>query len=95
MLSHSFFYKNLIFGISIFAYNAFCAFSGQYIYEDTYMTLYNVIFTSVLPLIIGMFDRDMDRPWALKYPGIYKQGGCDLSCIELVSQHISLVLMCR
>ncbi|MEW5306196.1 MAG: hypothetical protein WDW36_008680 [Sanguina aurantia] len=69
-----FFYKNLIFGISIFAYNAFCAFSGQYIYEDTYMTLYNVIFTSVLPLIIGMFDRDMDRPWALKYPGIYKQG---------------------
>lgn len=40
------------------------------------MTLYNVIFTALSPIVIGIFDRDVDKEVALKYPGLYKQSGC-------------------
>lgn len=69
-----FFYKNLLFGTTIFCFNAFTAFSGQYMYNDFYMTLFNVVFTSLLPIVIGMFDRDVDREMGLRYPALYKQG---------------------
>lgn len=71
-----FFYKNMLFGTTIFCYNAFTAFSGQFIYNDFYMTLYNVVFTALTPIVIGMFDRDLDKEMGLKYPGLYCQGAC-------------------
>ncbi len=36
---------------------------------DFYMSLYNVIFTVLPPLIIGMFDQDVDREMSRLYPG--------------------------
>ena len=36
---------------------------------DFYMSLYNVIFTVLPPLIIGMFDQDVDRDMSRLYPG--------------------------
>ncbi|BDA43574.1 Phospholipid-transporting ATPase 3 [Coccomyxa sp. Obi] len=69
-----FFYKNILFGLTIFFYNALCFFSGQIIYNDFYMSLYNVIFTVLPPLIIGMFDQDVDRDMSRLYPGLYQAG---------------------
>ncbi|PNH05393.1 Phospholipid-transporting ATPase 3 [Tetrabaena socialis] len=69
-----FFYKNMLFGVTIFAFNAFNGFSGQFIYNDFYMTLFNVVFTALTPIVIGIFDRDVDKEMALKYPGLYIQG---------------------
>ncbi|KAG2453313.1 hypothetical protein HYH02_001537 [Chlamydomonas schloesseri] len=69
-----FFYKNMLFGVTIFVFNAFNAFSGQFIYNDFYMTLFNVVFTALTPVVIGIFDRDVDKQMALKYPGLYMQG---------------------
>ncbi|GLC46227.1 hypothetical protein PLESTM_001842700 [Pleodorina starrii] len=69
-----FFYKNMLFGVTIFVFNAFNAFSGQFIYNDFYMTLFNVVFTALTPVVIGIFDRDVDKAMALKYPGLYMQG---------------------
>ena len=46
---------NLVFGISIFVFNAFTNFSGQYMYSDVYMTLFNVIFTAVRLGFIGQY----------------------------------------
>ena len=71
-----FFYKNLLFGLTLFAYNAFAAFSGQYLYSDVYMLLYNSLFVFLTPLVIGIFDRDVDKEMGLKYPGLYRQGEC-------------------
>ncbi|GFR43002.1 hypothetical protein Agub_g4001, partial [Astrephomene gubernaculifera] len=45
-----FFYKNMLFSITLFTYSAFTTFSGSYIYNDTSMTLFNVVFTSATPL---------------------------------------------
>ncbi len=38
------------------------------------MTLYNVVFTSLTPGVIGIFDRDVDREMGLRFPTLYKQG---------------------
>ena len=43
-------------------------------YNDFYMTLFNILFTSLMPLAIGIFDRDVDRKKCIKYPSMYKQG---------------------
>jgi phospholipid-transporting ATPase len=69
-----FFYKNLLYGSTIFVYNAFSLFSGQPIYNDFYMTLFNVVFTAAAPLVVGWFDRDLDKNMGLKYPFLYKEG---------------------
>lgn len=69
-----FFYKNLLYGSTIFVYNAFSLFSGQPIYNDFYMTLFNVVFTAAAPLVVGWFDRDLDKNAGLKYPFLYKEG---------------------
>lgn len=69
-----FFYKNIYFGLTIFLYNSFCLFSGQLIYDDFYMSLYNVIFTSLAPFAVGLLDQDVDRISSLQFPGLYRQG---------------------
>jgi len=68
-----FFYKNLLFGLTIFAYNALTAFSGQPLYNDVYMSMFNVVFTAVAPLVIGWFDADLDKRYSRRYPQLYKE----------------------
>jgi hypothetical protein len=48
-------------------------------YNDFYMTLFNVVFTVLTPFVIGVFDRDVDKSMALRFPWLYKQGACVLS----------------
>ncbi|GMH35862.1 hypothetical protein BSKO_03730 [Bryopsis sp. KO-2023] len=69
-----FLYKNVFFGLTIFLYNALTLFSGQLIYDDFYMSLYNVIFTSLAPLAVGLLDQDVDRQTSLRFPELYRQG---------------------
>ena len=138
-----FFYKNLLFGTTIFVYNAFALFSGQPIYNggppmpdeegagapwparqrrkrsgevartgpgggdgrvcgvsehlrlpvlaldrprtrtravatprhaDFYMTLFNVVFTATAPLVVGWFDRDLDKAYGTRFPLLYREG---------------------
>lgn len=73
-----FFYKNLFYGSTIFVYNAFALFSGQPIYNDFYMTLFNVVFTAAAPLVVGWFDRDLEKNYGLRFPFLYAEG--ELSC---------------
>lgn len=37
---------------------------------DFYMSLYNVVFTAMMPLIVGTMDIDVNREMSRKYPGI-------------------------
>ena len=36
---------------------------------DFYMSLYNVVFTALTPLIVGTMDSDVNREMSRKYPG--------------------------
>lgn len=79
-----FFYKNLFYGSTIFVYNAFALFSGQPIYNDFYMTLFNVVFSAAAPLVVGWFDRDLDKEVGLRFPFLYREGE-SFQCIGTLS----------
>lgn len=55
---------------------------------DFYMSLYNVIFTVLPPLIIGMFDQDVDREMSRLYPGAI------LLIFHFMSSHQRLLSCC-
>ncbi|XP_050223606.1 probable phospholipid-transporting ATPase 8 isoform X2 [Mercurialis annua] len=69
-----FFYKNLAFGFTLFWYEAYTSFSGQPAYNDWYMSFYNVFFTSLPVIALGVFDQDVSARLCLKYPLLYQEG---------------------
>ncbi|KAK1419813.1 hypothetical protein QVD17_29172 [Tagetes erecta] len=69
-----FFYKNIVFGTTIFLYEAYTSFSAQPAYNDWYMSLYNVFFTSLPAIALGVFDQDVSARFCLKFPLLYQEG---------------------
>ncbi|OMO59155.1 Cation-transporting P-type ATPase [Corchorus capsularis] len=69
-----FFYKNITFGFTLFWYEAYASFSGQPAYNDWYMSCYNVFFTSLPVIALGVFDQDVSARLCLKYPLLYREG---------------------
>jgi magnesium-transporting ATPase (P-type) len=54
-----FFYKNLVFTIPQFFFTFLWAFSGQTIYDDWYITFYNMVFTALPLLMRSIYERDI------------------------------------
>lgn len=54
-----FFYKNMVMTLPQFLYSFFCGFSGQTIFDDWYITLYNMVFTCFPLLIKAILDQDV------------------------------------
>ncbi|KAL6011004.1 putative phospholipid-transporting ATPase 9 [Asimina triloba] len=69
-----FFYKNIAFGFTFFLFEAFASFSGQAAYNDWYSSCYNVFFTSLPVLALGVFDQDVSARYCLKFPLLYREG---------------------
>ncbi|GAB2297092.1 Putative phospholipid-transporting ATPase 9 [Dionaea muscipula] len=69
-----FFYKNITFGVTMFLYEAFTSFSGEPAYNDWYLSLYNVLFTSLPPIALGVLDQDVSARFCLKFPLLYQEG---------------------
>ncbi|KAI3503445.1 hypothetical protein L1887_31886 [Cichorium endivia] len=69
-----FFYKNIAFGFTLFWFEAHASFSGQPAYNDWYMSFYNVFFTSLPVIALGVFDQDVSARLCLKYPMLYQEG---------------------
>ncbi|KAK9080934.1 hypothetical protein Syun_031331 [Stephania yunnanensis] len=69
-----FFYKNVTFGITVFLFEANTSFSGQPAYNDWYMSLYNVLFTSLPAMALGVFDQDVSPRFCIKFPQLYQEG---------------------
>nr|GEV50343.1 putative phospholipid-transporting ATPase 9 [Tanacetum cinerariifolium] len=69
-----FFYKNIVFGTTVFLYEAYASFSGQPAYNDWYLSLYNVFFTSLPAIALGVFDQDVSARFCLKFPLLYQEG---------------------
>ncbi|KAK6892469.1 Phospholipid-transporting ATPase DNF1 [Candida tropicalis] len=70
----SFFYKNIIFNIALFWYGIYCDFDGTYLFEFTYLMFYNLAFTSLPVIFLGIFDQDVDAKVSLLVPQIYRSG---------------------
>ncbi|KAL5728725.1 P-type phospholipid transporter [Ranunculus cassubicifolius] len=69
-----FFYKNIAFGLTLFYFEAFAGFSGQSVYDDWYMILFNVILTSLPVISLGVFEQDVSSEVCLQFPALYQQG---------------------
>ena len=42
--------------------------------------MFNVVFTACAPLVVGWFDRDLDKGYGLRFPLLYKDGEAPGSC---------------
>nr|CAG8507514.1 1340_t:CDS:10 [Entrophospora candida] len=69
-----FFYKNIVWTIAMFWYQIWTGFTAQYLYDYTYIMLYNLIFTAFPVMFLGTFDQDVNAKVSLKYPQLYKRG---------------------
>ena len=55
-------------------YSFFNNFSGQIAYESWTLSLYNVVFTVLPPLVIGIFDQFVSARILDRYPQLYSLG---------------------
>ncbi|XP_039016955.1 probable phospholipid-transporting ATPase 8 isoform X1 [Hibiscus syriacus] len=69
-----FFYKNITFGFTLFWFEVYASFSGQPAYNDWYMSCYNVLFTSLPVIALGVFDQDVSASLCLEHPLLYQEG---------------------
>ncbi|KAI1645875.1 phospholipid-translocating P-type ATPase [Daldinia loculata] len=70
----NFFYKNMVWTLCILWFQCFCNFDITYVFEYTYILLFNLIFTSVPPIVIGVLDQDVSDKVSLAVPQLYRRG---------------------
>lgn len=70
----NFFYKNVIWTFTIFWYQIYCDFDMTYLYDYTYILLFNLAFTSVPVIFMGVLDQDVSDKVSLAVPQLYRRG---------------------
>lgn len=71
-MSLYFIYKNVMYVNLLFWYQFFCGFSGSVMINAWVLILFNLIFTSVPPLIYGVLDQDSHADTLMAYPELYQ-----------------------
>ncbi|XP_043916326.1 phospholipid-transporting ATPase VD [Protopterus annectens] len=69
-----FFYKNVAYVNLLFWYQFFCGFSGTSMTDYWILIFFNLLFTSVPPIIYGILDRDISAEILMHHPELYKPG---------------------
>ncbi|EST05026.1 P-type ATPase, A domain protein [Kalmanozyma brasiliensis GHG001] len=69
-----FFYKNIIWTSILFFYQIHSDFSGSYIFDYTYILLYNLVFSSLCVIVIGALDQVVNIKALLAFPQTYQRG---------------------
>ena len=54
-----FFYKNMVFTVCQFYFSFVCGWSGETIYDDYYITFYNLIFTALPVIVRAVIEQDV------------------------------------
>ncbi|NXT53522.1 AT8B2 ATPase, partial [Pluvianellus socialis] len=84
-----FFYKNFAFTLVHFWYGFFSGFSAQAspastVYDEWFITLYNLVYTSLPVLGMSLFDQDVDDRWSILFPQLYVPGQQNLYFNKIV-----------
>ncbi|XP_010140691.1 PREDICTED: phospholipid-transporting ATPase ID-like, partial [Buceros rhinoceros silvestris] len=79
-----FFYKNFAFTLVHFWYGFFSGFSAQTVYDEWFITLYNLVYTSLPVLGMSLFDQDVDDRWSILFPQLYVPGQQNLYFNKMV-----------
>jgi phospholipid-translocating P-type ATPase (flippase) len=69
-----FLYKNFFLTIVLFAYTFICSYSGTSIFNASLLVGYNLFFTTVPIIVIGIFDEDLPGDKIIKQPQVYGLG---------------------
>ncbi|XP_063753235.1 phospholipid-transporting ATPase ID-like isoform X2 [Eleginops maclovinus] len=73
-----FFYKNFTFTFVHFWFAFFCGFSAQTVYDEWFITLYNLVYTALPVLGMSLFDQDVNDVWSFQHPQLYVPGQLNL-----------------
>lgn len=99
-----FFYKNAAFVFLIFWYQLYCGFSGSVMIDQMYLMLYNLLFTSLPPLAIGVYDQDAPEHILRENPHLYGRGRLGkvyrtnsflLTMIDAIYQSLTVFFICQ
>ncbi|XP_055690587.1 phospholipid-transporting ATPase ID isoform X4 [Lutzomyia longipalpis] len=69
-----FFYKNFAFTLCHFWFAFFCGFSAQTVFDPMFISVYNLFYTSLPVLALGVFEQDVSDKNSLEYPKLYTPG---------------------
>ncbi|XP_029400877.1 probable phospholipid-transporting ATPase VD [Mus pahari] len=69
-----FFYKNVAYVNLLFWYQFFCGFSGTSMTDYWVLIFFNLLFTSVPPIIYGVLEKDVSAETLLQLPELYRSG---------------------
>ncbi|QRW20918.1 phospholipid-translocating P-type ATPase [Rhizoctonia solani] len=70
----NFFYKNVIWTFAMFWFCFWNSFDATYLYQYTFILLYNTVFTSLPVIVLGAFDQDINAKASLAFPQLYRRG---------------------
>ncbi|KAH8662013.1 hypothetical protein BX600DRAFT_308143 [Xylariales sp. PMI_506] len=70
----NFFYKNMIWTFSIFWFQCYTNFDITYLFDYTYIIMFNLFFTSVPVMLMGVLDQDVSDAVSLAVPQLYRRG---------------------
>ncbi|XP_023579830.1 probable phospholipid-transporting ATPase IM [Octodon degus] len=73
-----FLYKNFAFTLVHFWFGFFCGFSAQTVYDQWFITLFNIVYTSLPVLAMGIFDQDVNDQNSMDCPQLYEPGQLNL-----------------
>uniref|UniRef100_A0A8D2L9A8 Phospholipid-transporting ATPase n=1 Tax=Varanus komodoensis TaxID=61221 RepID=A0A8D2L9A8_VARKO len=68
-----FFYKNMFVAL-LFWYQFYCGFSGSSMIDQWYLIFFNLLFSSIPQLIVGVLDQDVPADILIAVPQLYTSG---------------------
>ncbi|XP_037711447.1 phospholipid-transporting ATPase ID isoform X7 [Drosophila subpulchrella] len=69
-----FFYKNFAFTLCHCWYSLFCGFSAQTVFDPMFISVYNLFYTSLPVLALGVFEQDVSDKNSVDFPRLYTPG---------------------
>jgi len=68
------FYKNITLVLAQYWYGYLSGASGSKMYWEIGVQLYNIAFTGLPIVVVGVMDKDLPAPFSLEYPDLYRRG---------------------
>ncbi|KNE63375.1 phospholipid-translocating P-type ATPase, flippase [Allomyces macrogynus ATCC 38327] len=68
------FYKCIMFYMTQFLFQVWSGWSGTSLYESWTLTMYNIIFSSLPVILLGILDRDLPEHILNEFPELYRVG---------------------
>uniref|UniRef100_M4BMT5 Phospholipid-transporting ATPase n=1 Tax=Hyaloperonospora arabidopsidis (strain Emoy2) TaxID=559515 RepID=M4BMT5_HYAAE len=68
------FYKNITLVMVQYWYGYLSGASGSKLYWEIGVQLYNIVFTGLPIVVVGVLDKDLPAPFSIDYPDLYRRG---------------------